>query len=134
MATFLLSDHNCEGQVKAIIASLRELGFLELLDLELLFFKDVGLSVNADDEEVWRLCQKQGYYLITANRSTKDGAKSLHSVLQQFSTDTSLPVITLSKPERIILDKRYREACAETLVEIVLNAELYVGVSRLYIP
>ena len=107
---------------------------MELLDIEMLFFKDVGLSTNATDEEVWRLCQKQGYYLITANRSTKDGPKSLHSVLENLAIETSLPVITMSKPDRIITEKQYREACAENLVEILLNAHLYKGVSRLYIP
>jgi len=55
----ILSDHNCEGQAHAIIDVLIWQGdWLELAPLRLCWFRDVGLSIKADDETVWKFCQE----------------------------------------------------------------------------
>lgn len=74
----VLSDHNCEGQAKAIFHVLRYQGYASLLSLNLLFFPDVGLNISADDEVVWHLCQEKGYLLLTGNLQ-RHGVKSLNS-------------------------------------------------------
>jgi hypothetical protein len=113
---------------------LRRLGYIEQLDIETLFFSDVHLSANASDEEIWQICQVNGYYLLTGNRSAKDGEASLHTVLGRLANEQSVPVITISKPERVLNDAAYCQACAESIAQILSNAELYLGVPRLYIP
>lgn len=130
----LLSDHNCERQIRAIMYHLRRLGYVEQLDIEILFFGDVQLSANTSDEKVWQTCQAHGYYLLTGNRSAKDGEASLHAVLGRLVNEQSVPVITISKPERVLNDSVYCQACAESIAQILSNAELYLGVPRLYIP
>lgn len=130
----LLSDYNCERQAKEILYRLRRLGYGEQLGIEILFFKDVNLSINSNDEEVWQLCQQNGYYLLTSNRNTKDAETSLHGVLGRLANEKSLPVITIGDPRRVISDGVYCQACAESIMQIIFNAELYLGVPRLYIP
>ena len=133
MAT-LLSDYDCKGQAKRIRYSLQRLGYLEWFDIEIVFFETIGLPITLTDEEVWRFCQENGYYLLTGNRSTKAEVRSLHAVLNRLANEESLPVITIGDPKRVVYDRTYCEACAETLVKIILQSELYVGVPRLYIP
>ncbi len=43
---FILSDHNCEGQAKAILHVLRYQGYASLLSIDLLFFHDVGVTIH----------------------------------------------------------------------------------------
>lgn len=130
----LLSDHNCERQAKEIMYNLRRLRYLEQLGIEVLFFKDVNLPINSSDEEVWRFCQENGYYLLTGNRSAKNKQMSLHAILDRLANEKSLPVITIGNLRRVINDKTYCQACAKSIAQIILNAELYLGVPRLYIP
>jgi hypothetical protein len=113
---------------------LRRLGYIKWLEIEVLFFRDVGLPDNSTDEDVWRFCQKNGYYLLTGNRSAKAKEASLHAVLNRLADEKSLPVMTIGNPNRVINDGAYCAACAEAIAKIVSSAELYVGVPRLYIP
>jgi hypothetical protein len=132
--TTLLSDHNCEGQAERIRYSLQRLGYIEWLSIEITFFEAVDLPITSTDEEVWRFCQENGYYLLTGNRGTKTEMVSLHAVLNRLADEKSLPVITIGNLSRVIKDQIYCNACAEALAEIILNAELYIGTPRLYIP
>lgn len=45
-----------------------------------------------------------------------------------------LQLMTISNLRRVINDTAYARACAESITQILLNAELYIGVPRLYIP
>ena len=125
---------NCEGQAERILSSLRKLGYVERLGIEILFFQNVGLAPASTDEQVWLFCQKNDYYLLTGNRSTKAGESSLHAVLGRLVDEKSLPVITIGDLDRVISDRTYCQACAEAIVEIILYTELYIGVPRLYVP
>jgi hypothetical protein len=62
--------------------------------MELNWFKQVGLSDKAKDEEVWRFCQEHGFLLLTGNRTSNDKEKSLEYAIRRLVTPTSLPVIT----------------------------------------
>ena len=49
----ILSDHNCEGQAKAIVDVLIRQGtWLELAPLQLQWFRNVNLPISANDEAV----------------------------------------------------------------------------------
>lgn len=61
------------------------------------------------------------------------GDYSLQRTLREENTPSSLPVLTIGSIDR--MDERdYREQCAERLIEIVLDLEIYLGTSRLFIP
>jgi hypothetical protein len=57
----------------------------------------------------------------------------LERTIQEENTPTSLPVLTIGSTKRLG-ERRYREQCADRLVEIVVDIELYRGVGRLFIP
>lgn len=130
----ILSDYNCEGQAQVIFQHLKTQGYLELVLLELRLFADVGLAADANDETVWRFCQERGFLLLTGNRRTSDGEKSLEMTIRRLATDQSLPVLTISNLQRVLMDAVYRADCAQRLAEIALNLENYQGVRRLYLP
>lgn len=131
----ILSDHNCEGQAKAIVNVLRyDEVWSQLVPVHLKWFRDIKLSTKAKDQEVWQLCQEQGYLLLTGNRTTKDREKSLEFAIQRFVTPDSLPVLTIGNLKRVKADPNYCKACAERLAEIVDELSRYRGVTRLYLP
>lgn len=130
----ILSDENCLGQVEAIFDELEQLGYVELLELALLSWKEAGLKKGMDDEDIWRYCQQNNCLLVTSNRTGDDKQKSLEFVVRRLVTPTSLPVLTIGNPKRVIPDRRYCAACAQRLADIVFEIEVYRGVTRLYIP
>ena len=65
MAQIVLSDENCVGHSRAIVNALERIDMLELTDVELRTFDEVGLPEGTDDETVWRFCQRNGYLLLT---------------------------------------------------------------------
>lgn len=131
----ILSDHNCEGHAKAIFDALfYDNTWLELVPMQLKWFQQIGLSNNATDEEVWRLCQEQGYLLLTGNRTADDGEASLELSVRRLITPDSLPVLTIGNLRRVTADPAYCRACAERLAEIVDELHRYRGVTRLFIP
>lgn len=130
----ILSDHNCEGQAQAIFRVLDLGGYLKLIPMELRLFVDVGLSASAEDVVVWQYCQDTGVVLLTGNRKTSDGERSLESTIRRLNTSRSLPILTISNLRRVLLDATYCQACALRLAEIVLNIEIYYGARRLYLP
>lgn len=131
----ILSDHNCEGQAKAIVNVLRYDGtWLDLSPIKLIWFRDIDLPISAKDETVWRLCQERRYLLLTGNRTNEDKEKSLEFAIRTLLTSTSLPVITIGNLKRVIPDHVYREQCAERLAEIVYDLEDFRGVMRIFIP
>lgn len=130
----VLSDYNCEGQARAIFRALDAGGYLKLIPLELRFFVDVGLSADAEDVVVWQHCQDHSLVLLTGNRKTSDGERSLESTIRRLSTSNSLPVLTISNLRRVLTDPIYCQACVLRLAEVMLDLEVYRGVQRLYLP
>ena len=94
----LLVDVNLDGHAALLDTRLRTATWREVRDfLGIAFFRfeQAGLPQNAKDDVVWRLCQKNGYYLITANRNSKS-EDSLEATIRREGTAESLPVFTLA--------------------------------------
>lgn len=108
--------------------------WLQLVPMQLKWFRDVKLSLKAKDEDVWKLCQQEDYILLTGNRAGKDEEQSLESAIRRLVTPESLPVLTIGNSKRINADPDYCRACAERLAEIVDELPQYCGITRLYLP
>jgi len=128
----VLIDHNIEGQAMLLWSILRAAGWLKLFPFDMVMFKDVGLSADSTDREVWRFAQANQMILLTANRNM-EGKNSLEQTMREENTSISLPILTISKDERL-KEKDYRNRCAEKLLEIVLNLDNHIGSGRIFIP
>jgi Domain of unknown function (DUF5615) len=130
MMTFLV-DFNLDGYALLLLGILTKLGWLELVSIRFVTFREAGLSMDASDRLVWRYAQENQMMILTANRNMK-GDDSLESVMREENTADSFPVLTISDIDR--LDEfDYRERCVERLVEMVLDVDNYMGVGRLFI-
>lgn len=128
----VLLDHHMKKQGILLWGTLKNDGWLTLLEIPMLTFADVGLPINSSDRTVWRFVQDKGLILLTGNRNN-EGEDSLQQTILEENTHTSLPAVTISVLDRL-RERAYREQCAERLVEIVLNIENYLGAGRIYIP
>ncbi|HEY7495510.1 MAG TPA: DUF5615 family PIN-like protein [Candidatus Tectomicrobia bacterium] len=131
MSTILV-DHDIEGPVLILWGALVADGWLELCPLEVVTFIQAGLPVDSSDRTVWRFAQAHGMILLTHNRNMND-MNSLEHTIREENTPTSLPVITLSRAERL-RESAYRARCVVRLIEIALEIEQYLGTGRLFIP
>lgn len=132
----LLADVNIERHT-AVLVSMCETGALSdvwrYLDVTLHSFADFGLPRNADDAIVWRTCQTRDVFLLTANRND-DGPTSLESTIRTEGTITSLPVLTLADPDRVLADRNYARTVSERLIESILDADQLRGAGRIFLP
>lgn len=128
-----LVDHNLRGQAVVLSGSILSGGWLDWVLIRFITFEEMNLPIDSDDRVVWRLAQSNQMILLTANRSMK-GENSLEQVMREEITSTSLPVVTIGDADRLLNDSEYRQRCAIRLVEIVVDLNIYMGVSRLFIP
>jgi hypothetical protein len=96
-------------------------------------FASLGLPENTSDAALWQICQTQQIVLITGNRN-KTGPEALEAVIEQANIPTSLPVLTVGAPPRVLSSRAYAESMAVRLLEILLDMEQYRGTGRLYLP
>ena len=129
--TFLI-DYNLDGYALIFIGLLTKLGWLELIPIHLVTFRDAGLSMDSSDRLVWNYAQAHQMMILTANRNMK-GQDSLEQVMREENTENSFPVITISSLERFS-EPDYRERCVERLIEIIIDLDQYKGAGRLFIP
>ena len=130
----LLSDKNCEGHTRTLYHVLIREGWVELLNIQLATFKDVELLETASDETVWVRCQERNCILVTGNRTTTGSDDSLEMVTQRLLTESTLPVLTIGKLDKVIHDTNYREACAESIALVIFELSKFRGIPRLFIP
>ena len=128
-----LVDHNLRGHAVLLSGSIVSSGWLDWVLIRFITFDEVNLSIDSDDRVGWRLAQSNQMILVTAKRSMK-GESSLEQVMREEITSTSLPVITIGDADRLLNDSEYRQRCTIRLVEIMLDINTYMGVSRLFIP
>lgn len=129
--TFLV-DYNLDGYAPVFLGILTKFGWLELISIQFVTFREVGLSMDSSDRIVWRYAQENQMMILTANRNMK-GKDSLEQVMREENTTNSFPVLTIGSFDR--LDEiDYRELCVERLIEIVLDIDDYKGAGRLFIP
>jgi Domain of unknown function (DUF5615) len=108
------------------------LGWLELMPIEFVTFREVGLPIDSSDRVVWRYAQAHQMLILTANRNMK-GDDSLEQVMREENTEAAFPVVTIGSLERFS-EPEYRERCVERLIEIIVDIDQYKGVGRLFIP
>lgn len=128
----VLADHNIEGQAALLWSALATEGWLDLIPMRLVYFTQVALPADSDDRDVWHFAQAQRMLLLTGNR-IRTGEDSLEQAIQEANSMSSLPVITISRAERMA-EMSYRVRCATRLAEVVLYLDDYLGNGRLYIP
>ena len=128
-----LIDHNLKGHALVFFGAIASQGWLNILPIRFVTFADMDLSPDSNDRIVWRLAQKNQMILLTANRSMK-GRDSLEQVMREENTPTSLPVVTIGNADRLLNEPDYRGQCVESLIEVVLEIETYLGARRIFIP
>jgi predicted nuclease of predicted toxin-antitoxin system len=121
-----------EGQASLLWDTLIKEGWLEVLSIQMVMFKDVGLALNSVDRDVWHFAQKNQMILLTNNR-TDNEEHSLEQTMREENTSNSLPILTISNIDRTI-EKDYRIRCIERLVEIIADLDNYLGTARIFIP
>lgn len=128
----LLVDYNLDGYATVLLGILTKRGWLELLPIQFITFREAGLSMNSNDRVVWNHAQTNQMLILTANRNMK-GEDSLEQVMREENTSASFPILTIGDLARMD-ESEYRERCIDRLVEIVLDLENYMGAGRLFIP
>lgn len=128
-----LIDHNLKGHALVFFGAIASQGWLDVVPIQFVTFDQMNLSSDSDDRRVWRLAQENQMILLTANRSMK-GKDSLEQVMREENSSESLPVITVSNADRLLNDSEYRGRCVESLLEIVLDIDTYLGARRIFIP
>jgi hypothetical protein len=131
----ILADNDVGGPVAAlrrVLESEEWIEFTMLLDLRFVEFADVGLARDALDHAVWDMCQEVGAVLITGNRAS--GTESLEQTIRVYAGPNSLPVVTISDPQRVVRDRAYARECAVSLLDLLDRIETLRGTRRLFIP
>src|SRR5438105_2590549 len=103
------------------------------LDVTCKRFQDVGLTRKAPDDVVWRLCQANGYFLLTSNRNRKS-EDSLEATIRREGSPTSLPVFTLPDPDRVYSSHEFLDRVVSKLLGYILDADNIRGTGRLFVP
>ena len=96
-------------------------------------FADLSLLKDASDAAVWHACQRAQVILITGNRNN-DGPDSLEATIQAHNTPLSLPVLTISDPNRAAISWQYADECVEALLVYLLDIDRVRGAGRLWLP
>lgn len=128
-----LIDHNLKGHALVFFGAIASQGWLDIVPIQFVTFDEMDLSIDSDDRAVWRLAQDNQMILLTANCSMK-GKDLLEQVMGEENTSESLPVITVGNADRLLNDSEYRGRCVESLIEIVLDIDTYLGARRIFIP
>lgn len=128
----VLFDNDISGHCDLFRGTVISTGWAEYQLIEFRSFTEAGLERDSPDRAIWRFCQRQGFLLLTGNRN-QDAPDSLEQTIQEENTADSLPVITISQPQRLI-EAEYRERCVHSLIEITLHLNNFLGSARLFIP
>ena len=122
-------DRNLGGHAEILLGNIASQGWLNLLPIRFVTFKQMNLSIELFGE----LRSANQMILLTANRSMK-GEDSLEQVIREENTVDSLPVITIGDADRFLADRVYRNRCVDRILEILLDIETWMGVDRLFVP
>ena len=132
----LLVDANLDGHAALLDARLRTDAWRELrdhLDIRFIHFEQAGLDRTTKDDAVWRFCQQNHYYLLTANRNL-ESEDSVEATIRHEGKAESLPVFTFADADRVYQSAAYLDEIVETLLEYLLDDANYRGTGRLYLP
>ena len=132
----IMADHNVEGHLKVLLSVWMSSDWNEFwteTECQIESFENLEIPDNESDAVIWELCQERGILLITGNRNA-DGEDSLEAVIQRAGTPHSLPVLTISDPDRLMSDHEYAERVAARLIENIRDVDNLRGTGRLYLP
>jgi hypothetical protein len=132
----IMADHDSEGHVQVLLRVLTSAAWVDVwheLTIGVESFASLGLPTNTPDAVLWQICQGQQIILITGNRN-KAGPDALEAVIEREHTPTSLPVLTIGVPPRVLSSQAYAERVVIRLLELLLDLEQYRGTGRLYLP
>lgn len=91
----VLIDHNLERYGVILLGKIANDGWLDLIPIRFITFREIGLSIESSDRDVWQIAQSNQMILLTANRNMK-GEDSLEQVLRQNNSSNSLPSVTIA--------------------------------------
>jgi hypothetical protein len=134
--TAIMADHDIEGQMQLLLRLLISAEWHALwteLAVQVESFTSLGVPINTPDASLWQLCQARQIILITGNRNEAEPA-SLEATIQAANTPISLPVLTISEPQRILSSRAYAQQVVERLVEYLIDVENLRRTGRLYLP
>jgi Tfp pilus assembly pilus retraction ATPase PilT len=132
----ILADHNCEGHLARLLHFWLNpywADYWRALQLVVCTLADLSLPDNVADPVLWQESQQRQLVLITANRN-KAKVDSLEVIIQQQNLPTSLPVLTLADPQRVLTDSAYAERTAEKILDYLSRIDQVRGVGRLFVP
>jgi hypothetical protein len=132
----IMADHNVEGHLQALVNIWLSPEWGDIwsdLACSIESFERLGIPYTAPDTEIWKLCQRYEIVLITGNRNA-EGSDSLEAAIHKLGTPDSLPVVTISDPDKLIRDLAYAERVAGQLVQYLLDIDNLLGTGRLYVP
>jgi len=94
-------------------------------------------------QEGWRYDQIAGLFRLPPDdiqaaiayiEAHKEEVMTAEAALQASNTPSSLPVLTISEPERLLSSRAYAHRVVERLVEHLIDIETLRGTGRLYLP
>lgn len=131
----IVGDNDVGGAVavlRRLLESSENGSWLDLVGVTFADFKLLGLPRDAPDRAVWQTCQAADAVLITGNRA--GGPDSLDQVIRELSDNTSLPVLTIADPRRVLRDADYANSVALRLLDFLDRIESLRGTGRLFMP
>ena len=132
----IMADHDVEGDFDIVLRTLMSGEWRELwneINDGVESFRNLGISDNTSDVDLWRLCQERQIILITGNRN-REGPMSLQYAIEQLNTPACLPVLTIGAPGRAVRSQDYLHRLVTRLVEYLIDIESVRGAGRLYLP
>lgn len=132
----IMADDDVEGQVQVLLRLLTSAEWCAIwqeLAVRLESFVHLGIPVDSSDAEVWQICQAQQIILITGNRN-RVGPEALEAIIARYNMPTSLPILTIGDPRRVLSSRVYAERVVTRLLEYLLDLENFRGSGRLYLP
>src|SRR5688572_13291831 len=132
----IMADNDVDGHLEILLRVCHSEQWREIweaLDVTVESFETVGLKRNVSDRELWQACQEREIVLVTGNRNKADDS-SLEATIQLLGAESNVPVLTLSKPRQVYVDREYAEQAAVRLMEYLMNVDLFRGAGRLYLP
>lgn len=132
----IMADHDIEGHLQILLRLLESPAWQPLwteLAVRVESFTTLGLPTDTTDAVLWQTCQAHHILLLTGNRN-EEGPDSLEATLQVANTPTSLPVLTLGEPQRVLSSRAYARRVVERLLEYLIDVENLRGTGRLYLP
>lgn len=94
-----LVDYNLDGYAIVLLGIMAKRGWLDLLSIRFVTFKETELLIDSSDLIVWHYAQVNPMIIFTANRNMK--GKSLEQVMREENTSNCFPVVTIENLDRL---------------------------------